>query len=171
MRVSDNHNSSGGPSLAVNGEKVDPTTTAAPVGDPSPPPFPKNFLVVTTQQQNNKKPSNLIRLIKRVKECLGDRIIVQFNRCKNLDLTDVPLVAPRVFRWLRLSGQRDPAKSQLMAVRLSVTSVVPKRRRVYPAGSGDLQLFKPPISAIPLYAATRPTTPKDATETCHFCWI
>lgn len=82
----------------------------------SPQRLPQNFMMINTAEQINQNLANQIRLIKLMKDAVGDNIIVQFYRCKSLDLTDIPILAPQVFRYLKLSGDRAPEKSAQMVV-------------------------------------------------------
>lgn len=81
--------------------------------------LPQNFLLINTPEQLNEKMNNQIRLIKLIKEAAGDKLVVQFSRCKNLDFTDIPVLAPLVFRRLGRSGPRCPSKTAQMMVRIA----------------------------------------------------
>lgn len=79
--------------------------------------LPQNFMMINTTEQLNEKLTNQIRLIKLMKDATGEKTIIQFSRCKTLDLTDAPMLAPKVFQYLELSGPRDPKKSAQIVVR------------------------------------------------------
>jgi hypothetical protein len=76
----------------------------------------QNFLLINTTEETGSKSHNKIRLLKLMTESTGQKVLVQFTRCVNLDFTDIPLLSPYIFRFLGLSGPRSCFQSMQMLV-------------------------------------------------------